>query len=124
MLRRGRAALPLAGGAAPACQPVRTLQAGEESIAKLLTTIPTQPGGKRRGFMGRYGLGLVLLHAMHSLPALKSRENKGCQSPDGQPGLAGKALPSACSSAVETNGNAALRPLSQFGSRHAGCAWF
>src|SRR5215218_5168631 len=47
--------------AAPACQPVRALQAGEESIAKLLTTIRTQPGGKRRGFMARYGLGLVLL---------------------------------------------------------------
>src|SRR5215218_31701 len=45
--------------AAPACKPVRALQAGEESIAKLLTTIPTQPGGKRRGFMARYGLGLV-----------------------------------------------------------------
>jgi hypothetical protein len=25
-----------------------------------LTTIPTPPGGKRHGFMARYGLGLVL----------------------------------------------------------------
>jgi hypothetical protein len=51
--------------AAPACQPVRALQAGEESIAKLLTTIPTQPSGKRHGFMARYGLGLVLAATSH-----------------------------------------------------------
>jgi hypothetical protein len=27
----------------------------------LFITSATQPGGKRRGFMGRYGLGLVLV---------------------------------------------------------------
>src|SRR5215217_4163661 len=57
---QGSGSMLSACGAAPACQPVRALQAGEESIAKLLTTIPTQPGGKRRGFMARYGSGLVL----------------------------------------------------------------
>jgi hypothetical protein len=36
------------------------LQAGEASTARLLTPITTQPGGKRRGFTGRYGLRLVL----------------------------------------------------------------
>jgi hypothetical protein len=39
---------------------VRTLQAGEESIARLLTTIATPPGRQRRGFMAGYGSGLVL----------------------------------------------------------------
>lgn len=55
-----RAALPLDGAAAPARQPVRTLQTGEESTGQPLTTIPTQPGGGRHGFMACHGLGLVL----------------------------------------------------------------
>jgi len=42
-----------------------------------LTTIPTQPGGKRRGFMARYGLGLVLL----------SNEAKRSESDDRRPAV-------------------------------------
>jgi hypothetical protein len=65
-----RAALPLVCAAAPARQLVRALQAGEAPIVKRLTTIPAQPDGKTRGFMGRYGLELVSDTLRPPLPPL------------------------------------------------------